>query len=133
MRKKCATSFWIEILTIASASACVLALFLATLGAATAGFAEPEMAQAGSADQSFDGMIECAKCGAKHSPALARNAADCVRICARMGEAFTLVDGDKVYQLEGDTNLLKQLATRRVRVTGEIRGNTIHVSSISPT
>ena len=81
----------------------------------------------------FDGTVTCSKCGAKHSSTLAKNAADCVRICAHIGAAFTLVDEDKVYQLEGDTNVLKQLATRRVHVVGEMQGNTIRISSIAPT
>jgi len=50
-----------------------------------------------------------------------------------MGSAFVLVDGDKTYRLDGDTNVLKQLATRRVRVLGELRGNTLRAESITPT
>ncbi|MFZ0807923.1 MAG: hypothetical protein WAN03_17135, partial [Candidatus Sulfotelmatobacter sp.] len=126
-------NLWVEIVAIGTAGALALALLVATLGAATAGFAEPEPVQAGSSQQVFDGTVECSKCGAKHSSTMAKNAADCVRICAHVGAAFTLVDGEKVYQLEGDTNILKQLATRRVHVVGEAQGNTIRISSIAPT
>jgi hypothetical protein len=126
-------NFWVETITIGTAVAFALALLVATLGAATAGFAKPEPVQAGSSQQVFDGTVTCSKCGAKHSSTMAKNAADCVRICAHVGAAFTLVDEDKVYQLEGDTNTLKELATRRVRVVGEIQGNTIRISSIAAT
>lgn len=124
--------FWLEIIGFATGAACCLALLFATLGAA-AGVFEPGSSQASAEQQAFQGMIECSHCGAKHSAALARNAADCVRICAHMGYAFVLVDGDKTYQLDGDTNVLKKLATRRVRVLGELQGNTLRAESITPT
>jgi hypothetical protein len=121
-----------EIVGLATGTACCLALLFATLGAAAGVFAPP-LSPASAEQQAFEGMIECSHCGAKHSAKLARNAADCVRVCAHMGSAFVLVDGDKTYRLDGDTNVLKQLATRRVRVLGELRGNTLRAESITPT
>lgn len=133
MRRAGRPRFCAEILGLATAGACSFALFFALLGATAGVFTEPEPARAAAANQpAFEGMIECSHCGAKHSPRLARNAADCVRVCAHMGYSFVLVNGDQAYRLIGDTNVLKKLATRRVRVVGELQGNTLHASSITP-
>jgi uncharacterized iron-regulated membrane protein len=133
MRQTSQFAFWMKILANGAVVACALALLLATLGAAGAGFAGPEVLQAANGEHAFDGTVTCSRCGTRHSAALAKNAADCARICAHLGAAFTLVDGDKVYQLDGDTNVLKKLATRRVRVVGEVEGSTIRISSIAAT
>jgi hypothetical protein len=125
---------WVGTLAITSAVACGVALLLATLGATAASFAEyPVGAQANppsSETRVFEGMLTCSRCGAKHSASLSRNAADCVRICAHGGAAFTLVQGERVFKLEGDPEALKQLAARRVRVTGVLQGDTIQVSDV---
>jgi len=123
--------FWMQILAMVSMVACSIAFLIATVGAATAGLVGPQ-ADTG-AQQTLEGMITCSRCGTRHSAAVAKNAADCARICAHLGAGFTLVDGDKVYQLDGDTNVLKKLATRRVHVVGEVEGTTIRISSIAPT
>jgi hypothetical protein len=136
MRRDGRNRFWLEILGFGTAGAFSFALLFAILGAAAGTFTAPEPVQAAQVspnEQVYEGMIECSHCGAKHSAALARNAADCVRVCAHMGYAFVLVNGDKVYKLEGDTNVLKQLATRRVRVVGDLQGNLLHASSVTPT
>jgi len=122
-------------LALTSAVACGIALLLATLGATAASFSgDPVEAQANqpsSETQVFEGMLTCSRCGAKHSAALGRNAADCVRICAHSSALFTLVEGERAYKLEGDPEGLKQLAARRVRITGILRGDTIQVSEVS--
>ena len=153
--------FWLEILVIGSGIACILALVVATLGAAASsldGAAAREeappvtvtAADQNGADQSdmaaqsrqaaaesatrpvetIEGMLTCSRCGAKHSSALGRSAADCVRICAHAGASFVLLDGDKVYRLEGDEEALKNVASQRVRVSGVIEGSTIRVTSV---
>jgi len=132
MRQINQAMFWMRRLSAVSVLACCSALLFATVGAAGAESAGPER-QADNSQQSFDGTVTCSKCGTRHSSDLAKNAADCARICAHLGAGFTLVDGDKVYQLDGDTNVLKKLATRRVHVVGEVEGTTIRISSIAPT
>lgn len=123
---------WIEILLPGSAVALALALLLATLGAA-AGAAVGQVSQRGPmlATQSFEGMVTCSHCGARHRPALDRSASTCVRICVHGGAAFALIDDESVYLLDGDLPSLKKLAGQRAHVTGTRTGNTIKVTSIT--
>jgi hypothetical protein len=131
MGKRNPNRLWTEIIATSVTAACAIAFFVAMVASIGAGIAgEPALAQADSAPQQFEGMLTCSRCGAKHSAVLGRNAADCVRACARLGAAFALISGDKVYQLEGDPTVLKQLAARRVQVVGMVQGTTIRVSSV---
>jgi len=122
-------------LALVSAIACGLSLFLATLGAAAgAADAQPESGQPPQSSairaQSYEGMITDMHCGAKHSAAVGMSAADCTRACVHSGERFALVDGDKMYVLEGETTALKRAAGQRVKVIGTLNGNTISVASV---
>jgi hypothetical protein len=143
--------FWIEIVGLATAIACVLALLLATLGAAAASLAAqrelkpgesgqanesapaPHQAHAQQirAQQTHEGMVTCSRCGAKHSAELGKTATDCTRQCVRGGAAFTLLDGDTTYTLDGDFDRLKRVAGQRARILGVVRGSTITVSSVA--
>ena len=125
-------SVWIEIILLATAVALAMALLLATVGAA-AGVA---VGQAGklkptATTQSFEGMVTCSRCGAKHQPALDRSASTCVRVCVHGGASFALIDDESVYLLDGDIGSLKTLAGQRARVTGTRSGNTIKVMTIA--
>ena len=139
--------FWVELLATISALACALALCLATLGAAAgAAAAEPESTQAqpsqpspdqtqsdqpqSAEPQSYEGIITDTHCGAKHSAAVGKSAADCTRVCVHSGEHFALVDGDKMYILEGEPDALKNAAGQRAKITGTLNGNTISVASV---
>jgi hypothetical protein len=128
---------WVEIVILGSSVACALALLIATLGTvagAANGAGEPRQAtSATTAEQTYQGMVTCSRCGAKHSAALGKTAADCVRVCVSGGAKFSLVDGEQTYFLDGDNSLLKGLAGRRTRVVGTISGKTIKVSSIATT
>ena len=123
---------WIEILLLATAVALATALLLATLGAA-AGVAIGQTTQLKPAatTQSFEGMVTCSRCGAKHQPALDRSASTCVRVCVHGGASFTLIDDESVYMLDGYLDSLKTLAGQRARVTGTRTGNTIKVMTIA--
>jgi len=123
--------FWIEIVLLGSAAAVALALLFATLGAA-AGAAENlrDSSQLGpSVPTSFEGMVTCSRCGAKHSAALDRSASTCVRVCVHAGSSFVLINADTTYLLDGNLGVLKKLAGQRVRVTGTREGQTIKVVS----
>jgi hypothetical protein len=127
---------WIELLAIVGAIACALALSIATLGAAGAAAAEePESGQAAQSSavqpETYEGMITDTHCGAKHSAATGKTAGDCTRACVHGGERFSLVNGDKVYVLEGEPAALKRVAGQRVRIVGSLRGNTISVTSVA--
>ena len=123
---------WIEIALLGTAVALALALVLATLGAA-AGAAVGQNAQVSSSTsaQSFEGMITCSRCGAKHQPAFDHSASNCVRVCVHAGATFALIDDESVYLLAGDAGSLKRLAGQRARVTGTRTGNIIKVVSVT--
>lgn len=129
--------FWIEILVLGTLVACILALLIATVGAAAGAAAgEKEVAHAVTAapaepEQSFEGMVTCSRCGAKHSAALDRSASTCVRICVHGGASFALVEDDSVYILDGDVSVLKKLAGQRADILGTRSGGTIKVVSAS--
>jgi len=155
---------WMEIAALGTATACALALLIATLGAATVAVTsrseagpvesvqiqsvpdEPvrlesmqsasvqsDSAQASDSPASrsvHEGMVTCSRCGAKHSADLGKTAKDCTRDCVHSGASFSLVDGDKTYKLDGDLLLLRKAAGQRARIAGQLRGNTITVTSI---
>lgn len=134
---------WIEIVLLGAAIACALALLIATLGAAAGaavdGLAQQEnpsataeAVQAGNtADRAYVGMVTCSRCKAKHSPKMGQTAEICVRVCVHGGAHFALVNAETVYLLEGDLPALKKVAGERVRVIGDLKGNTIIVKSVS--
>jgi hypothetical protein len=131
-----ASGFWIETVALGTAIACALALLIATLAAATVAVtgnpeAEQSPAPASAQTHTFEGMVTCSRCGAKHSAAQAATASDCARECVDSGATFELVDGERTYGLEGNLGALKKFAGQRARVVGEIRGNTIKVSSVA--
>jgi len=128
--------FWIEIVLLAASVAFVLALLLATLGAAAAGAAsgERESMQTSGPNQTigqriFEGMVTCSNCGAKHSPKMNRAASVCVRVCVHGGSNFALVSDDSTYLLVGNREALSKVAGERARITGIVRGQTITVVS----
>src|SRR3954452_25477363 len=132
---------WIEILLVGSAVAFGLALFLATIGlAAGAGESSKEPQESHSAiretanpvaEHSFEGMVTCSRCGAKHSPALERPATVCVRVCVHGGASFELLTPDSAYVLKGELQAVKGLAGQRARVVGTLLGNAIQVRSVT--
>ncbi len=144
---------WFELVAAISGIACVLAIFFATVGAATGDAADDSPAGASGAAaprpvqaeptpafavaeksstpfKTYEGVVADTRCGAKHSPAIDENAADCTRQCVHAGQHFALVDGDKVYILEGQLELLKRAAGVRVTITGTLNNNTISVASV---
>lgn len=135
---------WIEIVLLGAAMACALALLIATLGAAAGAAvdglalqqqnsapAQNTLEDAVTAEHTYEGMVTCSRCKAKHSPAMARAADVCVRVCVHGGAQFALVNAESVYLLEGDLVALKKVAGERVRVVGNLQGNIIRVRSVS--
>ncbi len=124
------------------AGALGVAVLSATLGAA-AGVASGENASAQAATpptmsqpspalvQTYEGMVTCSRCGAKHAPSRSKNASDCVRICVHDGASFALIDGNDVYLLEGDWEQVKKVAGQRAAITGTLNGHTIEVSAVT--
>jgi hypothetical protein len=126
---------WLEIVVFGTAIACAIAVLFAIVGtAAGTGTSEtfPSQVHASAAQQSYEGMVTCSRCGARHAASLARSAATCARECVHSGAAFALVDADSIYLLSGHPVELKRVAGQRARVLGSLSGNVITVSSVIP-
>lgn len=83
-------------------------------------------------DQTLEGTLSNTHCGLKHSTPDPSGAA-CVNACIGAHNAkYALVVGDKVYTLEGgETAQYQKLAGLSAKVTGQVDGMTIHVTSVS--
>lgn len=129
--------FWIEIILVGTAIAVALALLIATLGMAADavnGRNSPEQtvpATRPEPQETYEGMVTCSRCGAKHPASLDASATTCVRTCIHGGESFALVSSDSTYLLDGDAIDLKKLAGQRARILGKLRGKTIQVASVA--
>jgi len=131
--------FWMEIVVVGTAVAFALALVIGTVSAVAAaaslafGQHEDQAVQPGPAasEQRYEGMVTCSRCVARHKATLGKTAADCTRTCVHDGATFTLVAGDKTYQLEGDPSALKRIAGKRTSIVGVAAGNTIRVSPVN--
>ena len=134
---------WFALITFCATTALVAALGLALLFAsATVAYAVAHSLQATAnppadanppapATRRISGMITDSKCAAKHAKSSRKSPAECTRACVRGGAKYTLVDGDKVYTLEGKEDLLDRVAGERAAVEGTLDGSTIKVASVS--
>ena len=132
---------WLELVTVCAIAALILALGLAILGVSAAmalaqGPDSPriptEKFQAGG-EQTFSGVVTDSMCGAKHNTSMDQSAARCTKMCLKKGASFALVDGDKVYKLNGGDEYLDKLAGERVKLSGTLNGDTIKVMSVDGT
>ena len=87
------------------------------------------------AAQTWTGKISDSACGAKHEEAAEGQGVmadrDCTQACVRGGSKYVLVADGKVFQIAHQDN--KDLATHAghlVRMTGELKGTAITVSTI---
>ena len=115
---------WIEFVALASLVAIGLALLIALLGAVA------EAAQAATEESTYEGMVTCSRCGARHSTTSGKSAAECARMCVRDGADFALVGSDKTYSLDVQPDVIRVFIGQRARVSGDVRGNQIRVVSI---
>ena len=133
---------WFALITFCATTALVAALGLALLFAsATVAYAvahslqapatPPATDQSAPATKKISGMITDSKCAAKHAKGSRKSPAECTRACVRGGAKYTLVDGDKVYTLEGNEGQLERVAGERATVEGTVDGSTIKVVSVS--
>src|SRR6185436_12514034 len=90
---------------------------------------------AAAAEQTWSGKIADSACGAKHEEAAENQGVmpdrDCTEACVRGGSKYVLVVDGKVFQIANQDN--KDLATHAghaVKMTGELKGNTITVTRI---
>jgi hypothetical protein len=87
------------------------------------------------AQQTWTGKIGDSACGAKHEEAIENEGVmadrDCTQACVRGGSKYILVVDGKVLKIANQDN--KDLATHAghaVKVTGEMKGDSITVSTI---
>lgn len=73
------------------------------------------------------GYISDAKCGAKHAK---DHNGKCVEGCVKGGAAAVFVSDGKVYKVD-DASKVKDHLGHDVTITGDIKGDTIHVESVS--
>lgn len=132
----------LALITFCAAIALVAALGLAILiASATVAFAvaqslkvprpHSQLQSSPASEQSFSGMVTDSQCRARHAKNSGKSPAECARACVRDGLQYMLVDGGKVYALEGQAADLDKLAGQRASVAGTLDGITIHVTSIS--
>jgi len=129
--------FWLALVGLCAAGACAFAVALALISATTAlafpSHQDPEATEASqdSQQKTFTGVVTDTSCGARHMQA-DKNAAQCTRECVRKGASFALVDGDRLYRLEGDRAEIDKHAGQRAQVRGLLEGNVVTVHSVAP-
>jgi hypothetical protein len=94
-------------------------------------FAVPALA----ADKAMTGTISDAKCSGKHAKAEHGSQADsdhdCVTKCVAGGSKYVFLSGGKTYQIANqDFADLKDHGGHKVKLTGEVKGDSITVSKI---
>jgi hypothetical protein len=94
-------------------------------------------AYAKAADQTWTGKISDDMCGASHTKMAAEHKdskmsdRECTLACVKGGGKYVFVSGGKVYKIENqDLAQLQEHAGHTVRLTGDMKGDTITVSKI---
>ena len=90
---------------------------------------------ASAADQTWTGQVSDSMCGASHAKMIAGHPGmserDCTLACVKGGGKYVFVTGGKVYSIANQgLALLETHAGHTVRLTGEMKGDTITVSNI---
>ena len=88
----------------------------------------------GAQTTTLKGIVSDQMCGAHHMMAGA-SAQKCTRECVGMGSPYALVVGDKVYSLQANSEVKKELyalAGASAVVKGTISGMTIQVAAVTP-
>ena len=90
----------------------------------------------GAAEQTWTGQISDSACGKKHEESAEGNCLmpdrDCTQACVRGGSQYVFVVDGKVLKIANQGN--KDLATHAghtVKLTGDLKGDTITVSAIA--
>jgi hypothetical protein len=88
------------------------------------------------AEKTWTGKISDNMCGASHAKMLAQHKdaktdRDCTQACIKGGGKYVFVSNGKVYNIDNqDLAQLQEHAGHTVRLTGEMKGDTITVSKI---
>ncbi len=85
--------------------------------------------RAWSAPQTFEGVISDSMCGRAHMMP-GKTDAQCVQECVKAGSKYVLVTGAKTYTLNRKAQQLAPFVGKKVRIQGELNGNTLSVQTI---
>lgn len=99
--------------------------------AAAQNAAQPVDDSGAASTQTFAGMITDSRCGARHRRNSGKTSAECVRSCVRHGAHYVLVDGEKVFALQGNPAELEKVAGERANIVGMLEGDTIKVKAVA--
>jgi hypothetical protein len=100
----------------------ILIVFATTALMATSAFA---------AEQTWAGAVSDKMCGTDHKKmASYKSERDCTLTCAKHGAPYVFVSEGKVYQLRNRDADVQTHAGHRVKLSGELKGDTIRVSKI---
>ena len=88
------------------------------------------------ADKTWTGQISDSMCGASHAKMTSAHAGmtdrDCALACVKAGGKYVFVSDGKVYKIANQELALLQVhAGHTVRLTGDMKGDTITVSNIT--
>src|ERR1700690_1594908 len=88
---------------------------------------------ASSADQTWTGKISDSMCGASHEHMTSAHPGmtdrDCVQACIKGGGKYVFVSDGKVYNITNqDSPLLAMHSRHTVRLTGDMKGDSVTVS-----
>ena len=81
------------------------------------------------ATTTITGVLTDNMCTKKHMMPGKPNA-ECVRECIKHGAKFVVVADGKVIELTGKSEQLKELAGKKVKVTGDLKGKTLSAVNI---
>ena len=96
---------------------------------ACAMFASIGSVAAMAAPQTFKGTISDSMCKRKHMMP-GKSDATCIEECVKAGSSYVLLVGDKAYTLSAQKGALTPFAGKNVVIQGELKGDTIQVSSV---
>jgi len=82
------------------------------------------------ATTTVSGVITDDMCGNKHMSS-GKPDSDCVRACVKEGAHFAVEADGKIYVLAGKNTEVSAFAGKKVTVSGDLKGNTLTVSSIA--
>jgi hypothetical protein len=91
----------------------------------------PANKQASGAPKTLTGVVSDSMCGAHHM-AKDKSPAECTRMCAKQGQKYALIVGEKVYTLQGHEAEVDKLAGKKATVKGNVTGEMVTVQSVVP-